>query len=296
VKLNYRDIKNNLFSPGNIYWERFERKRSCISKKGDAINHHLIKKLDEAGHMLVIEDSESKLQKEVSELLVQYNQSFFMKDKINYRDQMISLLRFEFIEKKKSQFELNLLAWSCFSNFTEEEIEALSYKDNILLTRHLNVASSYVLCAFFLGYYEINFLKNLFTSTMKDLFALGDNLLSFTLKEKLEFIRIQETFDSENEELVSQVAGGSSTPRTMFLERYDGSGVSKTSVREMSDLEIVLVALNQFYGFKSIDDLNYANILRDIEIGELKCEPRVLKMLQRVLYKKPKNILASMVG
>ena len=294
MKLSLKDIQDSLFSPGNIYWDRSGGKRSLITKKGDAINYALINKLDEADHLIFIEDSEIKLHREMHDLFLQYNSALLMKDKINFREQIIALLREEFIEHKKSQDEFNLLAWKLFSLFTQDETDNLTFQDHALLHRHLSVASSYVFCAFFLGYYETKFLKNLFTNTLRDLMKLGDNVASLSLKERLEFLRIQNTFNDDTKELVAQMAESSTAASTMFLERYDGSGIRKLNFREMSDLEILLVSLNQFYGFKR-DEEGLTNILRDIEIGDLRCETKMLKMLQRVLYKKPKNILAAIV-
>ena len=295
MKLNFSDIQNSLFSPGNIYWDRSGGKRSLITKKGDAINYALIKKLEAADYLIFIEDSEIKLHREMHDLFLQYNQALLMKEKINFREQIIALIREEFIENKKSQNEFNLLAWKLFSLFTEDETENLTFQDNILLNRHLSVASSYVFCAFFLGYYETRFLKNLFTNTLRDLMKLGDNVALLSLKERLEFLRIQTSFNEETRELVEQMAESSSSTNTLFLERYDGSGMRKMNSREMNDLEILLVSLNQFYSFKFNEDDGLTNILRDIEIGDLRCETKTLKMLQRVLYKKPKNILAAII-
>jgi hypothetical protein len=290
VKLKYQDIKNYLFSPGNIYWDRSEGRRSLISKKGDAINFSLIKKLEEADQLIFIEDSELKLHQEINELFLRYNQSLLMKDKINYRDQIIALLRYEFIENKKSQFELNLIAWNCFSNFTFDEMDSLSFQDTAILNRNLNVASSYVFCAFFIGYYDTDFLKNIFTTTLDGLMKLGENVSSLSLKEKLEYIRSIPSFGPEQSEIIEQMGESAVAVKTMFLERYDGSGMRKLNLREMNDLELLLVSLNQLYSYKFEDQI-LTNILRDIEIGDLRCEPKTLKMLQRVLYKKPKNML-----
>jgi hypothetical protein len=294
VKLKFSDIKNNLFSPGNIYWDRSEGRRSLITKKGDAINFTLIKKLEDADQLIFIEDSEIQLHKEIDELFLQYNNSLLMKDKINYRDQIIALLRYEFIENKKSQFEFNLIAWNCFSSFTEQEMDDLTFQDSSILNRNLNVASSYVFCAFFLGYYDSGFLKNLFATTLSGLMKLGENVSSLSLKEKLEFIRSIPSFGPDHEEIMSQMADSALIQNTMFLERYDGSGMRKLNVREMNDLELLLVSLNQLYSYK-MDDAFQTNILRDIEIGDLRCETKTLKMLQRVLYKKPKVITATAI-
>ncbi|MBY0413232.1 MAG: hypothetical protein K2Q18_03660 [Bdellovibrionales bacterium] len=296
MRLRYTDIENNLFSPGDIFWIRKEGKRSLITKKGDAFNYDLIKKLDEADHELFIEDEDYNFYKILFEFFTHYNQSLLMKEKLYYRDEIIALFREEFIENKRTQFELNLVVWTMFSTFSRDKTYELTTKDNEILKRHLNVTSSYVLCAFFLGYYDMKYLKELFQTTLLSLIDLGEGVQSLSLKEKLEYLRIQMSFTDETKDIVAQFSESDSMKKTMFLERYDGTGQRRMNYREMTDLQILLVALNQAYGFKVSELQMHTNLLRDIEIGDLSCEPKVLKMLQRVLYKKPKNILVGQIA
>ena len=294
MRIHFSDIESDLLSPGNIFWIKNTGRPSLISKKGEPLNHTLIKKLDSAAQLIMMEDVELSLQAQMNEIYSRYCQEVLMRDKIQCREQIITLLREEFIENKKSQFELNILAWKLFSNFTEEDREVLAGFDSELLNRHLTVASSYVFCAFFLGYYESNYLKNLFTSTLKNLMDLGHSVHALTLKEKLEYFRMQESFNSEDFENIKQIGSAELLSKTMILERYDGSGMNHVNSREMSDLEIILVALNRTYGFKESE--TSINVLRDIEISDLKCEVKILRMLQRVLYKKPKAATVATIG
>jgi hypothetical protein len=294
VRIHFNDIANELLSPGNIFWVRVSGVRSLISKKGEAMNLDLIKKLDGASQLLVIEDAELELHKKIQELYYKYSDEVLMKDKIASRDEIISTLREEFIENKKSQLELNMIAWKLFSNFEYEGRDNLGGFDHELLKRNLTVASSYTFCAFFMGYYETNYLKKLFTTTFENLMALGLRINSLTLKQRLEYLRLQETFNEEDFAELESIGSHELVLKTMMFERYDGSGVSKMNSREMTDLEIILVGLNRTYGFKN-DEL-VTNVLRDIEIGDLKCEGKILRMLQRVLYKKPKINVVAVAG
>ena len=68
----------------------------------------------------------------------------------------------------------------------------------------------------------------------------------------------------------------------------------KINSREMSDLEIILVALNRTYGFESEER---TNILSEIVNGQFMCEQRILRMLQDVLRTKiEEKTITSQVG
>lgn len=283
MQFNLNHIKDEILSPGNIFWKKSNGSDVLISKKGDVLNFDLIQKLYSAGHTLFMEDGvDLDLHNSMFSLYVKYSEELFMRDKIKWRDQLIEYLRHEFIQNQKSQVEFNHLAWKFFSSITNEEAVIYVKKDSALFKRHLNVASSYTFCAFLLGYYEPGFLSNLFTTTLRNLMTLGESIHVMGLKEKIEYLRLQDSFNSEDFKCVKEIASQDQIAKTMFFERYDGSGMRQINSREMSDLEIVMVALNRKYG---VDETSHNNVLSDIVNGEVKCVERILKMLQRILYK-----------
>ena len=283
MQFNLDHIKDEILSPGNIFWKKNNGSDVLISKKGDVINFDLIQKLSSAGQTVFMEDGiDLDLHQSMFSLYVKYSEELFMRDKIKWREQLIEHLRHEFIQNQKSQVELNHLAWKLFSKITNEEAAAFVKKDSSLFKRHLNVASSYTFCAFLLGYYEPGFLSNIFTTTFKNLMELGESIHVMGLKEKIEYLRLQDSFNSEDFKYVEEIASQDQISKTMFFERYDGSGIRQINSREMSDLEIVLVALNRKYG---IEESSHHNVLSEIVNGEVKCVERILKMLQRILNK-----------
>ena len=291
MKLNLKNIKHDLLSPGNIFWQKKSGDSVLISKKGEALNHELIRKLEDAEYSLIITDViDTYAYQKIHNLYLEYCNEVFMKDKIKCREDLISLLVTEFVENEKTQFEVNQLAWTIFSEFTTAEGMNFIRKDNDLFQRHLSVASSYAFCAFLLGYYDPTFLSNLFSSTLKNFMDLGESVHVLSLKEKFEYLRLQESFQREDYEAVKEIANEGLISKTVIFERYDGSGPRQINSREMSDLEIVMVALNTKYSFEL--DKN-ENIFKTIENGDFKCEVRTLKMLQRTLKKKPVENLAA---
>jgi hypothetical protein len=291
VKLNFAHINKEILSPGNIFWKKNSGNDVLISKKGDVLNHHLVQKLVTADCELFIVDAiDFDHHNAMYALYVKYSEELLMRDKIKLREELIENLHQEFIETPKSQFELNQLAWKFFSKFTNEDIKLFIEKDSALFKRHLHVASSYAFCAFLLGYYEPTFLSNLFTTTLKNLMELGESIHVMSLKEKIEYLRMQDSFNEDDFKNAVDIGSDDQISKTMIFERYDGSGINHINSREMSDLEIILVALNRNYGF---DEAEHTNVLTEIMNGEIKCVDRILKMLQRVLIKRPTSQVVS---
>lgn len=291
MKFTFTHIKDEILSPGNIFWKKNSGDDVLISKKGDVLNHPLIQKLFGADcDLFIVDGIDFDLHDVLFSLYVKYSEELFMRDKIKFRDELIEALRVEFVEKPKTQFEFNQLAWKFFSKFTNEDTQVFIEKDSVLFKRHLSVASSYTFCAFLLGYYEPAFLSNLFTMTLKNLMALGTSIHVMSLKEKIEYLRMQDSFNTEDFKDSSDIGSEDQISKTMIFERYDGSGMKHINGREMSDLEIILVALNRSYGF---DETEHTNILNEVVSGEIKCVDRILKMLQRVLIKRTEVSVAS---
>jgi hypothetical protein len=255
------------------------------------LNHHLIQKLFSADYeLLILDEIDFDLHNAMFALYVKYSEELLMRDKIKLREEIIENLRAEFVESPKSQFEFNQLAWKFFSNFTLEEIQLFIEKDSVLFKRNLQVASSYAFCAFLLGYYEPSFLSNLFMTTLKNLMELGESIHVMSLKEKIEYLRLQDSFNEDDLKNAVDIGNDNQVSKTMIFDRYDGSGINHINSREMSDLEIILVALNRNYG---LDEAEHINVLNEVVNGKIKCVDRILKMLQRVLLKKSESPLVS---
>ena len=289
MKLNFNHIKNEILSPGNIFWKKSNGVDLLISKKGEVLNFELIKKITDAGYDLVLEDSiDLAFYDSLFSLYVKYSEELLMKNKMKWRLEIIESLITGFIKKKKSQFELNHLARKLFSQFNNSEITDFIARDNDLFIRNASIASSYAFCAFLLGYYESSFLSNLFTSTFKNLMELGNGVELIVLKEKIEHLRMQDSFTSLDYKFIEELASPVIIKSTMIFERYDGSGIRKINSREMNDLEIVFVAINRSFGIGC--ELN-DNILSQIKNETIVCISSILKMLQKILYKDSKTAM-----
>lgn len=277
-------IKNQMLSPGNIFWKKRSGDLVLITMKGDVINHDLIHKLEEANHEIVLENAADPYQGfQLNAIYEKYCEELLMRNKIRWREELIELLRVDFVVNQNSQFELNQLGWKFFSKFSNEETNSFIKKDIALFKRHLSIASNYAFIAFILGYYEPAFLSKLFMSTLKNLMDLGDATNVLTLKEKIEYLRLQDSFDEDSFESLKEIANEELLSSTVFFERFDGSGPRKLNSREMSDLEKVLVALNRSYG---VEVEKNENVFLEISRGNFDCGGRVLNTLQKLLEKK----------
>jgi hypothetical protein len=282
MDFNFSQIKNFFFAPGDIFWKQKNGSSVLISKKGDAINFGLIEKLVKANHELVLENAfDFEANQELIEIYKSHASEILVKNKLSYRTKFIEKLTSKFINEKRDMSEINALTLELFWNDELGVIRELESRDIDLLKRNVSIASDYVLCAFLLGYYDHLFLSNLFTGTVKNLMELGKNERVMGLKEKLEYLRIQDTWNDDDTEYVKTlVEDEDELSVTASFERYDGSGILKLNQNEMSDLEIIFVSLNSYYGFMSEVK---ESALVEITEGTFKCETRVLEMLQKIL-------------
>ena len=128
------------------------------------------------------------------------------------------------------------------------------------------------------------------TKTIKQRETRVRNARLKLLEEKLEYLRLQESFSSEDFEYVKTIASDEVISKTVMFEKYDGSGPRQLNSGEMNDLETVFVAISKMFGFIEESE---SNIFKAITKNEIYCRPRTLKMLQKILSKKDNSIEAE---
>lgn len=281
VELNLKSMKGLILSPGNIFWKQKSGGVVLISSKADFLNLELIEKLSKANHTLLIEDQfDLSLQDEFTQLFKAHEDELLVKEKKEWREKLINLFSKQFAENEFSQFELDQMTWKVFSLVTREQAKLYLDMDINLFKRSLSVATSYTLCAFILGYYSDVFLKNLFTNTFISLMSLEKIDPLPTLKTKLEQIRESESLSHEDKKYLANVY---QSKTALLGERYDGSGIQNINKKEMTDLELVFVALCNHYSF---DGHEHKSIFNEIKNSNFKCERKVLDLLYKSLGKK----------
>ncbi len=282
-------LEKYLLAPGDIFWHKKSGKTVLLSKKGELVNFHLIKKLEANREKIIIEDFINfEMQKLFQKNFKEMKAELQVKEKIAIREKIIGRLSSYFLDEDTQQLELNLLAWSLFSNFNLNESLEFMNLDTEIFNRHLSVASNYVFCALMLGYYDSHFLTHLFNKTLRNLVTIGKRAEIVPTKEKLESINLKDTFNVIDLEEMRNLENSEKILFSGFFERYDGTGVSGTNIREMIDLEVVLIAINRHFHFcKKIE----GNFFKIIVNNEFNCDQKLNALIKKTLLERDQGIV-----
>jgi len=279
IKLVLEEISNDLLAPGNIFWKKSSGLEIKISAKEDIINFAVLNKLALSKQVLLIEDSEQfKIQNKFQEVFSQYKAEIQLKEKIKWRREFNFLLNEYFYKTSRSQFELDQICWKMFSQIDMVAAREFIDRDKDFFMRTLSIASSYVLCAYLVGYYDEKFLTILYNSAVKNLMDLGKDQLIMTLKVKLEELRKKLTITNEDKEYVKSLIDFSNFDQALLFEKIDGSGLMSINMFEMSDLELILCSLNDFFSF---NEQRGENILAEISKGNIKIDQRMIDLIKK---------------
>lgn len=272
--LDPKDLKGYVLSPGDIFWMKNSGAETLIARKADYLNYALIEKLSKASHKLVIENQvDLTLQHEFNGVMKAHQSEILFKEKLQWKKRLFELVT----QNKISQFEIGQLAWMSWSKIEREEVKTFIDFDIDLFKRSLNVASSYTFCALLLGYYQDEFLSHLFTAALKNLMSMEKIELFDRLKEEMEIIRSHEILTEEDKQFVQKLY-----PHGLSWagERYNGSGVKAFNKKEMSDLEMIMIALERHFSYRDVDG---ETIFTSIQNGKFHCEEKMLSVLRKGL-------------
>lgn len=287
VDLILNNLQGHVLSPGNIFWLQKSGTKLLIAKKSDYLNFQLIEKLFKADHHLIIEDPISvEVQNEFLEIIKSHSSELLFKEKIKWQNRLFELLT----HCKINQCELSQLTWMAWSQIDKDLAKNLIDFDLDLFRRSLNVATAYVYCAMMLGYYQDDYLKVIFNSALKELMSMEKIELMAQLKTDLEKIRHTDSLTDESKNFLKKAY-----PKTLSWagERYDGSGVHGYNLKELSDLEIVMIGLERHYSYDAVDGLT---IFDEIMNGNFVCDEKILAILKRRLTKGQQRQIDSAVS
>jgi hypothetical protein len=107
---------------------------------------------------------------------------------------------------------------------------------------------------------------------------LGKDQLIMTLKVKLEELRKKLTITNEDKEYVKSLIDFSNFDQALLFEKIDGSGLMSINMFEMSDLELILCSLNDFFSF---NEQRGENILAEISKGNIKIDQRMIDLIKK---------------
>jgi len=279
VEIKIEQVKDDVFSPGDVYWKRKSGIEVLISGKGDVLNIEMIQKLAQSNNTILIENQiDYASQKKLIEAFNKYESEILIPKKLEARSLFVALLLKYYYNTTATQFELNQLFGKLFSTVTRDQAENYLSRDREYFVRAINIATSYTLCAFLLGYYSEDFLKQIYNSTILSQMEIGKNELITTLKEKIEFIGQKTSLNDANKAFVRSIVEPGNFNQGIFFEKANGTGLMNITIYEMSDLELILTSLSYYYHFSDQDRLN---ILAEINEGKFAINRTVLNLLKR---------------
>lgn len=287
MKMEFKlsDVQGHALSPGDIFWQQKSGNLVLISAKSDFLNIELVEKLFNSKSILLIENQINfDLQDEFEKFFRNHQKQLLVHEKLQWRKKLISLFASQLASPDLSQNELNQMSWKIFSTIDREKLKGFLSDDIDLFKRSMSVATSYTLCAFVLGYYSETFLTDLFSDTFLSLMDLNKDIPRASIKSQLEKIRTANLLDDEDKEFLDNVYQLKQKKNFVVGERYDGLGVKEISKFEMTDLELLLVALNDHYTFTMAEvGENERSIFFDIRNSFFKCDQKVLSTITRSL-------------
>ena len=284
--VNLVELEREILSPGDLYWKKENGAEVLISKKGEMLNNGLLKKLSLQNQKLFIENAiDNNFIVKFQILFKQYESCIQIKDKNQWRSEIINSLKDCFIlsQENISQFDLDYLCHSLFSSISNREVEIKFFaNDYAYALRAYHIASSYVIIAFLLGYYDHFYLRKIYTTTIQNFIELSKNREMISYKEKMDELKNKTTFSDEDLLYAKNEQFPTDQFKTILLEKFDGSGLFLIHAKEMTDLEIILLDLNSFFGFNSSFELN---ILGQIKKGNFNCKESILNLINESLDK-----------
>ena len=279
--LNLQDVRGSILSPGNIFWKQKSGNLILLCSKSDFLNLELIEKLYKAQSELLIEDQiDFQIQDEFHEYFKNHQCALLVKEKMHWRNKILSLFTEQMSTTKVTQFELNQLAWKTFSRVDPFVAHRLLEVDIDLFRRGASIATSYTLIAFILGYYSDDFLSKLFTETFLNLIDIQQTAPLPTLKAQLEKMRMEESWSEDEKVILENVYHLRKKTKLVIGERYDGFGIKSINKHEMTDLEIALVALNEHYSYLEFRE---NTIFFDLKNTAFVCEENLVNLLRKSL-------------
>lgn len=281
MEFELKAVKGFILSPGNIFWKQKSGKLVQLCTKSGFLNLELIEKLFHSNHELLIENQlDLQLQADFCQYFKNHKLEVLVKEKKKWRSKLMSLFSGPLAREEVGQVEIDQLAWKVFSSVDQDFAQQLLDEDIELFKRGMSIASSYTLCAFMLGHYDDSFLSKLYTDTFLSLMDLNKIAPTPSLKMELERIRTKESWENEDRSLLSNIYKLDDKKKLLIGERFDGTGVQQMNSGEMTDLDMVLIALNEHYAY--IGNLD-KNIFYEIKNSYFRCNEKILKVFNKCL-------------
>ena len=285
-----KDILSYFLSPGDIYWKQRSGTLVCINKRGEPLNIDLLHKLFEGEQNLIITNEvDSSFEDYFISLFDKYEAALLIKEKLGVRREIITMFK-EVADSKIEQYEFAMMGWRIFSQLDPEMRSNLIDKDADIVKRSVFVASSTCYLAFVVGYYDLKFLSKVFSHVLM-------RLINATSEDKLrdfkifcEGIRQHQSMTADEKEKLLFFIEDKNSESLFYYEQFDGSGILEINAREMTDLDLISIAMNKNYSYLNF---NAPNIFKQVLYMEIVLEKHVIDILKKEFKYSEENILIA---
>lgn len=276
--LKYQDILSHFLAPGDIYWRQRTGTLLCVNKRGEPLNIDLIHKLFEGEQNLIItNEADSSFEESFMRLFERYKEALLVKEKLVIRKEIITMF-VKVANSHLNHFDFAMLGWRIFSKIEHELRRKLIKGDSDLFKRSVCVASSTCYLAFMVGYYDLDFLSKVFSSVLVKLTGITTDANRRDFKLFFEEVRHQEVLSEEDSEKMKHFLVGQDRRAAFFYEKANGSGMMGINAREMTDLDLIIIAMNKHYSYESFD---MPNIFKQVLFTDIDIERHLMEIIKK---------------
>lgn len=265
-KFEYQEENNFLLTPGNIFWLKSSGEKVLVSKKGEIYNQSLLDKLFFKGQDLLIEDEfDEDLIHRSLEMVDGLSKAIFLNEKILWINRIKYFLTKNVVEKNRSQFELNLIAWNWFATKSTRAlaVEFLNI-DKAFFFRTFSLASNLTIISFLGGHFHYEYLKTYFENIFSVFIEIPRRNIMISILPQLEEMRLKNIYSEKLKDIVNF------SKWNAFFEEPDGVGYFKTAENNMTDIERLEMKMNHVLSYLHIEELNTISMVLKgkMDIGE----------------------------
>lgn len=261
--LELKQLSTFVLSPGNIFWKKVNGTELLISAKNGLLNIEMIAKLKKAGHNIEIKDQiDFAIIDQFKFLFDNYKETELLGDRIGTTKKILELMQTYLIKTNPKQSDLNHLCLILFSEIPQSKLINYINMDFEYFVRSQNIASSFVILSFILGYYDLFFLQKMFNETIEDLMNIRQHVPGYFLTDSMTKFHKELTPPDNSRATLLNIKNSISLKNKFIFERLDGKGLSNISSNEMNNLEIIFCNLCYHYDFDN--NVSITNIIDQV--------------------------------
>lgn len=259
VSLSY--LKTMIYSPGDLYWLKKSGEELLITKKGEVGNFNLLNKIDKNGQNILIAEQEDDAYIKIG---LNHFKAWHKADQLAQKDQIkLTIMQFleqEFVEKNRSQIELDNFFWMVFSEMDIDIVSIYFDRSSDFFRRALSVSALAVFIAFVDGNHQLEFLKQSYTQLFMFFEKIYESNPTWEFVLRLENAKMQR--DLELEKLISKIK----FDQVFFHREYEHYFLTP-NLEVVGDLPLMLkyfFEINQIFSYTKKHQKNGLQLLKGV--------------------------------